>query len=311
MLCPSCGAEIANDSYFCEECGTKLDSDAFSPVVPTPEGTGYTQNTENQGSYDSNDLEPLGLGDSLFRPFKDPEAAKKFLLGGLFGVIPFVGQILGIIAFHGFQVEYAGRIIRRDRSRTMPKWDDLSELLSAGIMLWLIMAIYGIVIYFVCGLVFVPFIGVIMTMANQLKGGSEEAAALAIVSSLAIPILISILIVSIFSMFATLIPVFYARKREFGDGFKLGQIWKLIMADFSNFVIISLALWGISLGVGLVGFIPLMVVAVILNFIPFIGQFVSFFLFSIVSTGVTFIIMMMTTSAFSEFYYKNRHVIEE
>lgn len=306
MLCPSCGADLPDDSYYCAECGAQIDEKAFNAQYAAPAASG-----SSSGHYpDSYDSEPLSLADSLFRPFKDPEWFIKVLIAAAFGLVPFFGQLAGMILILGVQVEYIRKILNRNQPEILPKWDNWQDLLVSGIMLWLVQAVYVLGVYFISGIAFIPFIGAIMAMWEQLQNATPENAFAIVFGTLSIPILITSLIVTIFATFAFLIPIFYARNKNFGDAFQLGAMFRMIMADLTNFIIITLALFGISLGLGLTvgGF--LFVAALVLSFIPIIGQIIVYFISGLISLALMYITMMMTASALTEFYIKNRHIAE-
>lgn len=305
MLCPSCGADLPDDSYSCVECGAQLDEKAFNAQYIAPASSG-----SSSGYSDPSDSEPLSLSDALFRPFKDPDWMRKVLIAAAFGIIPIFGQMAGMVVVLGFEVDYIRKILNRDRPQIMPEWNDWSGMLTSGVMLWLVQAIYGIGIYFICGISFLPFFGAIAAMWEQLQNATPDSAAGIIIGTLSIPILISSIVISIFSMFAFLIPIFYARNKNFGDAFQFIAIFRMIMADMGNFVMITLALFGISLGAILVLLVPVGLLFVVLSFIPIVGQIIASFISGIISMAFMFVITMMTASVFAEFYIKNRNIAE-
>ena len=310
MLCPSCGADLPDDSYYCAECGAQLDEKAFDAQYAAPAASGSSSGQLASSSSDSYDSEPLSLTDALLRPFKDPDWIRKALIASAFGLVPFFGQLAGMVLILGFEVDYIRKILYRNRPQIMPDWNDWSGLLTSGIMLWLVQAIYGVGIYIICGISFLPFFGAIAAMWEQLQGPNPDTALGVVFTALSIPILVSTIVLSIFSMFAFLIPVFYAREKQFGDPFRFATIFRMIMADMGNFVMITLALFGISLGAVLVALIPMGLLFVVLSFIPILGQIIASLIGGAVSMAFMFIITMMTASVFSEFYMKNRNVAE-
>lgn len=304
MLCPSCGADLPDDSYYCAECGAQLDEKAFNAQYAAPGASA----PQSHAYSDVDDAESLSLSDSLFRPFKDPDWLKKVLIASLFGLIPFFGQLIGMVLFLGFQVDYIRKILNRNRTGVLPEWNDWSALLTSGIMLWLVNAVYGLGVYFICGIAFIPFIGAIIAMWEQLQNASPETAFGILFGALSVPILISSIVICIFSTFAFLIPVFYARNKNFGDAFQFGAMFRMIMADLGNFAMTALALFGISVGAVIVLGIPMGILFFILSFIPILGQILYYFISGFVSMGFMFVIMLMSSSAFAEYYHKNRAV---
>jgi len=295
VQCPSCFAEIPDDSYECPQCGVRVDGSRYgaAPLAPEPEpeyGAGVAGGYGAPGLVE--DTTPLELGDSLFRPFKDPEAVKKFLMMGLFNCIPIVGPIV----LMGYYVDYTRRIIYRKNSWTLPTWDDFGGLLTGGVFLFLAVLIYFFAMMAIGVIAFIPFIGAATMLKEKIQQGGDAAAGI-IISTFAIPFMILGLLVIILSLIQPMIQVFYSRNKEFGDAFKIGQMFKIIMADLGSYIIIMLSIFGISF----LAMIPLMMVSAMLGFIPFLGQLVAYYIGSVV--GV--MLGLISISAFAEYYYKN------
>ncbi|MCD4785157.1 MAG: DUF4013 domain-containing protein [Candidatus Eremiobacteraeota bacterium] len=295
MQCTSCFAEIPDDSEKCPECGVSLEGEVYSaPPEPTPPLPGQDQYPGGQPEPESE--APLELGEMILRPFKDPGWFQKVLIVALMSIIPIIGPIV----LMGYQVRYVRRIIFRQNSRELPGYDDFGGLIMTGLYLFLANLIYMTVILTVSGIAFLPFIGGLAALEGM-SNGPGEAMCGAALAAFAIPMLIFFTIFSILLFFGPMIMVFYSRNMEFGDAFKLGDMWRLISSDLGNYIILSLSLFGIGLGAGLVA----MVLFMILGFIPFVGQLAIMFLSGLLSVGLG----LIGCSVFSEFYFKNKDVL--
>ncbi|MCE1246168.1 MAG: DUF4013 domain-containing protein [Firmicutes bacterium] len=304
MLCPSCYAEIPDFSVHCSECGVRVDSAQASapsgqppqhqapPVWSPPPQQSYSP----AGYYAMpGSSGVLNITDSMSRPFKEPQAWKKLLTIAAWGMIPFVGMIIVL----GFLIEYTKRIINnREYMWELPPVDDGLSYLSKGFMYFLSSFIYTGVMFGVTGLSAVPFIGSIAALGPQLdKPDVDPNILMTIFSALAVPILVFVVIVSVFTLFAPLLPMFYARKEQFGDLFKIGEMFKLIFADFGAYVVVHLCLFCAGSACTLV----LLPIAII----PILGNLVMLFL----SPLMMAVVGAVSISAFGEYYYKNRDKI--
>jgi len=288
MQCPSCFAEIPDDSERCPECGASLDGAVYSAPPPPPPLPGQGQPPGGLPEPEA----PLELGEMLFRPFKDPGWFQKVLIVALMSLIPVIGPIV----LMGYQVRYIRRIIYRQNSRELPDYGDFGGLLMNGLYLFLAALICSCVVLFIAGITFLPFVGSLSALEG-LDSSSSEAACGVIAAAFAIPFLVLMLIGSIYGFFYPIIMVFYARNMEFGDAFKFGDMWRLISSDLGNYVIIQLCVFGIALGMGLA--------MSVVNVIPIIGAIISLFLSALLGAGIG----LISCSAFSEFYYKNSDVL--
>ena len=91
MKCPNCGREIADDSKFCDFCGTKLVSDPVAPAAE--EKASFIQRL---GSF----LIPLAGIIIYFANKKErPTLAKECLICALWGIaIPLIFEVAIFIA---------------------------------------------------------------------------------------------------------------------------------------------------------------------------------------------------------------------
>lgn len=299
MQCLYCFAEIPDNSVNCPECGKQVtiqrdlaQSSEPAQVLPPSGFSGTAAEGEPE--------EPLSVMESLMRPFKDPLFTKKWVIGSLWSLIPIVNGIYML----GYQVEYIRKIIRRDGSKVLPSPDDFGENLSRGIIPFVISLIYSAIIGIIAFIVMIPFMGtLIKIIVNAFKSGKEPTPGEIMTGcmNLIIPIIIIGIICIIYMLIMPMIIILYARRSEFRDAFNVGRAIKIIMSDLGGYLILLLYLIGFAMiaAIGL-GFLS------ILNAIPILGQLAYY----VASTFVSFGMGLCAMSAFSEFFYKNRRVIQ-
>jgi len=298
MLCPSCFAEIPDFSIHCSECGARVDAAQSSaqnagaqpqgaPVwSPPPYGTVPAPYSMSGTS------DVLGVTDSITRPFKDPQGFRKMLIIAAWGMIPIAGSIIIL----GYLIDYAKRILKRENLWELPQVDDGIGFLGKGVMYFLASMVYTVVLMGVTGVSFVPFIGSIVALGPQIEKSSEPdfAIVMAILSAIAIPLMVFFLLMTVFLIFAPLIPLFYAKNDQFGDCFKIGDMFKLIFADLGTYIIIHLCIFC----AGMLGTFITMPISLL----PIIGTLLMVY----VGPLLMVIYGSISISAFGEFYFKHR-----
>lgn len=291
MQCPSCYAEIPDNSNQCPFCEETIPEDyhaAHEFQTPTSSAT---------GSYPNSD-EVLGIMDTISRPFKSPDSTNKIFIAALISLIPIIGSIFLI----GYSVAYARKVIHRQSPFELPAIDDFMDLIVSGLILFAGFLIYSFVIMTISGISLIPFFGSMALFAEKAQSAKGPGVFCGLIfSTFLIPLTVIMLLSIVFSLLSPMLTIFYSRAKNFGDIFNFGQIFKLIFSDFGYYLTIFLALFILGLAVGLVVFIA----AIILNLIPVLGQLALILL----GTFVGVCISLVYTSAFGEYYYKNQHVL--
>ncbi len=269
--CPNCGSEgVAGEE--CPNCGAEI-------IVKEME-----DEKESGG-------EVFSYVDISTRPFKDPDFLKKCIIGGLVSWIPIVGAIVNL----GYNVEYIRGIISRDSYQNLPEWSNWEQYLKNGVMLFLASMIYGIVLLACFAIAMIPFWGSIISAVHNAEGGEGMVAIMRLILSLAVPLTIYLLVVSIFVVVFPLLQVLYAKSLKFSDAFNFSEMMKLIKADTKLFI-------GVLIAVSVIWLI--MVVALnivgIFGIIPILGAIVVF----VASTVLNFMYSLVISSLYAEFYYK-------
>lgn len=208
----------------------------------------------------------MDIGRSFSYITEDQDWLKKILIGGLISLIPIVGQIYVM----GYVLQVLKNLIEGLETPLPEATEDFGEKLVNGLVLWVINFIY-----------FLP-----LTIVGSISGGGgailtsviedvDTASAIAGVwgscfgcLSLILGILISLLIPFVWAK--------YAESGQFGDAFKLGDIFALLKDNLGSTIIVILVSWLVSLVAGIVGFITCIVGLI---FTMFYAKLVTVFLY--------------------------------
>lgn len=210
----------------------------------------------------------MDAGKSFSFPFEDNQWLSKLGIGAVITFVPILN-----FAWTGYMVELIRNVIA-GAPQPLPNWDDLGRKLTDGLVLFAAGLIYSLPVLVVACL---PLS--LMVIPAGLSGNQDLqgiANAVTGVSSVLFMGLMCLFVVYalVLSVIYPAILVLYAREGTFASCFKFREVFDLVGKNMSSFF----TAWGISLaaslGVGLVaGFAQ-----VVLNFIPCIGQIVSFLL---------------------------------
>jgi MFS family permease len=278
MNCPHCNYDVYEYQDKCPGCGNNLNAQ---------------QQFYNMGSSSSTfSVEPeypLSMIDAVMRPLKESDNLRKILIGGFISMIPIFGQIF----ISGYLVEYAGKIIHRKDSWSLSDFSDFMNTFIVGIMVFLANFIYGIVTLGISAITIAPFWGGLRLAIKSTENANSPAAIMAVVSAIIIPLLFIFLLFSLFALVMPIMTMLYARSRNFGDFFNFGAAFRLILGNFTDFVIASTV-------ASLVVMINFSVVGII-GSVPLIGLILAPIGGSILWFGASLIIY----SAYAEFFYKS------
>lgn len=208
----------------------------------------------------------MDIGRSFSYVTEDQEWLRKVLIGALISLIPVIGQFY----LMGYAIE-ALRNILQGRETPLPEpTDDFGDKLVKGILIWVIVFIY-----------FLP-----LTIASACSGAGgaifpsiiDDPDAVNVITSvwggcfgclsIVIGILISLLMPFVWSR--------YAETGEFGEAFKLGEIFGMLKENLGQTVIATLVS-------GLAGFVAFIVGLILcgigLIFTMFYAQLITVFLY--------------------------------
>jgi len=207
----------------------------------------------------------MDVGKAFTYWYKDPKWTMKLLLGALISIVPILN-----FAWAGYTNEIIRRVTRDD-SDPLPTWDDLGKFFMQGLILVIAGLIYALPIVLL-SLIYIPI--VLSTEGID----SDSAAALLSGTGLILTCCLTLYGV-LLSFFLPAMQVNYSRKETFGACFAIGEITKLVTANFGNYFIAWLAYIVFGLIVGAIAFI----VTIILGWIPCIGQILAVLIYAISS----------------------------
>ncbi len=218
--------------------------------------------------------------------FEDPDWKNKFLIGSLLALtstlIPFVG-LAALAVIYGYALIIM-RAVMRGEPRTLPRWDDLGKLFVDGVQAAL--AALG---YILPGLL-ILFAGFAFMFATLFGGAFTAAAAgdsrgggplvvlfllgqLGFLMSLAL----GLLLYFVGLLIAPVAVGQYARTGDIAAGYRFAEIWRILRANTTGFVIAWLVYLALSVGLGLV--LSLLTWTIVLClFVPFLTAPVTLYL---------------------------------
>lgn len=304
MQCPACFAEIPDGSGDrCPECGKSTAPGRHSQSVPDdrPFDSASDDRSFAYSGGPAEPVAPLSLLEAIGRPLKlgIPGNMQNLLTACLISLIPLVGQIIII----GYYVEYVRKIVRRHDSWRFPdiafSIDSLMEYGKKGFNFFIASIVYGIGIFCIIFAMMIPFWAAILA-AFQAAGKHGEvglAGCMALFTAILVPVILAFSVSLIAVMVVQIIFVYYCMgKLRFSDAFQIGPAFSLIMSDPMGYLAALVVLY-------IMGFITsgLTSVLTILLGIPIIGWIA----YPAINLVLYFIMTLVTTSMFAEFYYRN------
>jgi hypothetical protein len=207
----------------------------------------------------------MDVGKAFTYWYKDPKWTTKLLLGALISIVPILN-----FAWAGYTNEIIRRVTRDD-SDPLPNWDDLGKFFMQGLILVIAGLIYALPIVLL-SLIYIPIVlsteGIDSDTASALLSGTGLILACCMT-------LYGVLL----SFFLPAMQVNYSRKETFGACFAIGEITKLVTANFGNYFIAWLAYIVFGFIVGAIA----VIVTFTLGWIPCIGQILAFLIYAISS----------------------------
>jgi len=199
----------------------------------------------------------MDVGKAFTYWYKDPKWTMKLLLGALISIVPILN-----FAWAGYTNEIIRRVTRDD-SDPLPTWDDLGKFFMQGLILVIAGLIYALPIVLL-SLIYIP----IIMSAEGID--SDSAAAVLSGSGLILTCCLTLYGV-LLSFFLPAMQVNYSRKETFGSCFAIGEITKLVTANFGNYFIAWLAYLVFSIVVSVV----VTLVVTVLLVIPCVGWIIG------------------------------------
>lgn len=178
-------------------------------------------------------------------PFKDEEARKYLLIGGLVSVAGFFIPVLPYLVLIGYAAQISKQVLKGEQPRMIP-WEDWGELLKEGVRLVGIRMVYSLPILVIALPVF--FMGIGMPfIAGAME--SNDAETIVMIASL-------IMVVGICLLFPISIPLIVIipaaemhviEKDEFAAGFRFKEWWQVLRANLGGFIAAFGIYWAVSM----------------------------------------------------------------
>ena len=203
----------------------------------------------------------MDVGKTLTYTFDDEKWLSKLGLGALFSLVPILN-----FAWLGYYIEVM-RNVTQGKELPLPEWDDVGDKFMKG----LIVAVAGF-IYALPGLiVFCGALG-IMIIPAIIEDQDTQGAIAAVTSIAGLTLICCIgLYFLVFSFVFPAAQLRYSRYGTFQSLFQLGEVFRLISANVSDYLVA----WVITLGAGLVVSFAVGAVGAILGWIPCLGQILT------------------------------------
>ncbi len=190
------------------------------------------------------------LKEILIFPFKDADARRYLLIGGLVSIAAFFIPILPYFILYGYAVIIAKQVLKGEAPHMVP-WEDWSGMFKDGAKLFGIRMVFSLpilimVIPLMLGGIAVPFI------AENMKSGSADAL-VAIFTTILIGTICIIIPASI--PLVIIIPVAEIHnvdKEEFAAAFRIKEWWSIFRTNLGGFIMAFGIYYAISMALAIV-----------------------------------------------------------
>ncbi|MCL4264648.1 MAG: DUF4013 domain-containing protein [Anaerolineae bacterium] len=227
----------------------------------------------------------MDIGQAFGYISEDKQWTKKLLLGAVIGAIPIAN-----FAIFGYQIQIARNVAaamaqpEADAGSPLPDWNDFGRLLTDGLRFFAAIFIFMLPVFVLVGCMSV---GLILLTANQPEAFSSSSAPpppeffalFGLMFACVMPY--SLLVYAVWPMFGIQI----ARRSSVGSCLQFGEMWRLVRAQPTDYLLIVLILFGLYMAVSLV-----MLPAFIVALIPCIGYFIYLGLMN----GALMLVLMVT-----------------
>lgn len=203
----------------------------------------------------------MDVGKSITFVTEDPDWLTKLGLGGLISLVPILN-----FAWYGYLVEVM-RNVAAGRERPLPDWSDITGQFMRGLYICIALLIYAFPFILATG------VGVVVALIPAIFADQKFSQTLSIVSSGVGLLLLCLMCIYLLALSVFIPAVFinYSRQETFASCFQFGEIFRIITANFSDYVIASTVAVGIGFVVGVIG----LVISFIAGWIPCLGFFVG------------------------------------
>lgn len=212
----------------------------------------------------------MDIGKAFAFISEDKEWTKKVLLGVVIGVIPIAN-----FAVYGYQIQVARNVAaaqdrpEADAGSPLPDWNDFGRLLADGLRFMAVILIYMLPIFVLMGCMAAGMIALTASQPEAFSATSsappppEFFALFGLMFACVMPY--SLLLYAVWPLFGIQI----ARRGSVGSCLQFAEMWRLVRAQPTDYLLIVLIFFGLYMGVSLV-----MLPAFLLVFIPCIGPII-------------------------------------
>ncbi len=172
----------------------------------------------------------MDIGRAFTFVTEDRDWVKKVLLGGLISFIPLVGQLYMM----GYALEVLSNILK-GRELPLPEiTEDVGGKIVKGVLLWVILLVYALPLILIAGC---SSGGAVLF--PQVTKDADVAGMLSMVWSGCFGCL-TLIYAILMALLAPFLWAIYADTGQFGDAFKLGEIFAMIKATIGQTIIVAL-----------------------------------------------------------------------
>lgn len=198
----------------------------------------------------------MDIGKAIGFVTEDERWVTKIVIGGLVAFLSLIFSFLIIplfflFAVYGYTVQVT-RNVMEGVERPLPEWENWGKLFMDGLVIFVATVVYTLPVWLLtcCALLFiVPLGGAEGDMGDVLAGISVLG--ITVISCLILLFALALLVVS------PAIVIQYARTDDFGACFRFSEVLGFTRDNIGDILIALLVIWGVSILVGFLAFIPL------------------------------------------------------
>jgi hypothetical protein len=219
----------------------------------------------------------VDIGKSISFTFEDEDWLTKVGIGSAFLLIP----ILGMIGVIGYMVRLMENVIRGEE-QPLPAWEDLGDVLTRGVLLFIVNLVYAIpLLIIICA-------PLVLVMPMALAGESEQLqtllGGLALIAISGASCLALLYLLFLFAI-APAVMIQFVRTQQVGACFRVGELFNYVTSRTGDY----LTAVGVAIGISLGGSVVIMTINSVLGIIPCIGSIIAL----IISLPIGFLIYVM------------------
>lgn len=178
-------------------------------------------------------------------PFKDEEARKYLLIGGLVAVAAFFIPVLPYLVLIGYSAQISKQVLKGEQPHMIP-WEDWGGMLKEGLRLFGIRMIYSLPILIITMPVFV--MGIAMPFIAEGMNSNDAEGLIAVFSLLMVAGMCLIIPISIpLIVIIPAVEMHVIEKDNFSAGFQFKEWWQILRANLGGFIAAFGIYWALSM----------------------------------------------------------------